>query len=106
MVFTSNCTSKVISTLLVLAFFSLKVAGQDCQLCPNGGEMAFPDKTIPSGEESGFATCDDLESLLSMIPEAACAGTLSFPLWTTQRSAVARMSHLLISAAVYVEAET
>jgi cell division septation protein DedD len=47
-----------------------------CQLCPNGGEIAFPDKAIPFLEGLGVTTCDGLADVVGMIPEAECGATL------------------------------
>jgi hypothetical protein len=48
-----------------------------CQLCPNGGEIAFPDKAIPFLEEDlAVTTCAGLAFVLGGVSEAECGATL------------------------------
>jgi hypothetical protein len=77
MAFTS--TSKLLSILLLLASFTSKAAGQDCSLCPDGGEIAFPDQVLPITDDSGTTdgtTCAGLAAVVGTIPEADCAANL------------------------------
>jgi hypothetical protein len=48
-----------------------------CQLCPNGGEIEFPDRAVPFLEEWGATTCGDLDAVLSTVSEAECGNTLA-----------------------------
>jgi hypothetical protein len=81
MTFTST-SSKLISTLFLLASFTSKATGQTsgatttCQLCPNGGEIAFPDQVVPINDESGTTTCAAFDAELGGVTEADCGTTL------------------------------
>jgi hypothetical protein len=48
-----------------------------CQLCPNGSEIAFPDKAIPFLEKDlGVTTCAGLAFVLGGVSAAECGATL------------------------------
>jgi hypothetical protein len=55
-----------------------------CQLCPNGGEIAFPDKAVPFLEDFGASTCAEALQVISFVPESECdniESVLSFSAW-------------------------
>jgi hypothetical protein len=48
-----------------------------CPLCPNGGEIAFPDKAVPFLEGWGVSTCAGLYYGLTILSDAECDSTLA-----------------------------
>ena len=76
MAFTS--TSMLISAILLLASFTSKVAGQTCSFCADGGELAFPDKALPSPIDNlNITTCGEFYQLILAIPEPQCSISLA-----------------------------